>query len=208
MKNNVKKVFLTVLVVVLVFGCGVGTTLAWLIAQTNTVTNTFAVGNITIDLQETVDGEPASAKRNPVKNDNYKIVPGASQSKDPKVIVEKGSEKCYVYVCVENNLVVNGTIVGTLNIDTLNKWRVVGTSGNKTVYCYKEAVDATNDNVKLPVFDTVTYADTIAVGDMDDLAGKTVVISAYAHQSENVGGGTTTTDAAALAHFKLTPAAG
>lgn len=208
MKKNVKKVILVVLAVVLVFGCGVGATLAWLIAQTNTVTNTFAVGNITIDLQETVDGKPASAKLNPVENDNYKIVPGASQSKDPKVIVEKGSEKCYVYVCVENNLVVNGTIVGTLNIDTPSTWRVVGTSGNKIVYCYKEAVDATNGNVELPVFDTVTYADTIAVDDMDDLAGKTVVISAYAHQSENVDSGTTTTDAAALAHFKLTPAAG
>lgn len=201
MKKNVKKVILTVLAVALVFGCGVGTTLAWLIAQTNTVTNTFAVGNITIDLQETVDGKPASAKLNPVENNNYKIVPGASQTKDPKVIVEQGSEKCYVYVCVENNLVVNGTIVGTLNIDTPNTWRVVGTSGNKTVYCYKEAVDATNGNVELPVFGTVTYADTIAVDDMDDLAGKTVVISAYAHQSENVDGGTTTTDAAAFAHF-------
>ena len=204
MKKNVKKVILTVLAVALVFGCGVGATLAWLIAQTNTVTNTFAVGNITIDLQETVGTTGKhSAKLNPVTNNNFKIVPGASEAKDPTVIVEKGSEKCYVYVCVENNLVVNGTIVGTLNIDTPSTWRVVGTSGNKTVYCYKEAVDAAAAKVELPVFDTVTYADTIVVDDMDDLAGKTVVISAYAHQSEHVDNGTNTTDAEALEHFEL-----
>lgn len=205
MKNNVSmKVVTLVLAAVLVFGCAVGGTLAWLIAQTNTVTNTFAVGNIVIDLQETVNGQKESAKTQAVTNNNYKIVPGASQTKDPTVIVEAGSEKCYVYVCVENNLVVNGTIVGTLNIDTPSTWRVVGISGNKTVYCYKEAVDATSGNVTLPVFTTVSYANTITVADMTTLKDKTVVISAYAHQSENVEDGTTTTDAAAKAHFGLT----
>ena len=209
MKNNVSmKVVTLVLAAVLVFGCAVGGTLAWLIAQTNTVTNTFAVGNIVIDLQETVNGvngqdQKESAKTQAVTNNNYKIVPGASQTKDPTVIVEKGSETCYVYVCVENNLVVNGTIVGALNIDAA-KWSVVGTQGNKTVYRYKEAVDATSGNVTLPVFTTVSYANTITVADMKTLKDKTVVISAYAHQSENVEDGTTTTDAAAKAHFGLT----
>lgn len=207
MKKNVKKVILVVLAVVLVFGCGVGATLAWLIAQTNTVTNTFAVGNIAIDLKETVKDTQMSAKTEAVTNNNFKIVPGASQAKDPVVTVEAGSEKCYVYVCVENNLVVNGKTVGTLDINT-STWEVIGTRDNKTVYRYYKVVDAANAKVDLPVFTTVSYDKDISVGDMTILKDKTVVISAYAHQSENVDGGTTTTDAVALVHFKLTPAAG
>lgn len=202
MKKNAKKVILAVLAVVLVFGCGVGATLAWLIAQTNTVTNTFAVGNITIDLEETVGGQKASAKVNAVTNSNFKIVPGASEKKDPVVTVEKGSEKCYVYVCVENNLVVSGTTVGTLDIDT-SKWEVVRTKDNKTVYRYEGVVDAAASDVELPVFNTVSYATSITVADMTTLKDKTIVISAYAHQSEHVDNGTTTTDAAALVHFGL-----
>jgi hypothetical protein len=203
MKKNVKKVILTVLAVVLVFGCGVGATLAWLVAQTNTVTNTFAVGNIAIDLQETVGTTgKQSAKLDSVTNNNFKIVPGASEAKDPTVIVEAGSEKCYVYVCVENNLVVNGKTVGTLDINT-STWEVIGTQDNKTVYRYYEVVDAANDKADLPVFTTVSYDKDISVGDMTILKDKTVVISAYAHQSEHVDNGTTTTDAEALAYFEL-----
>lgn len=202
---NAKKIVAIVLVAVLVFGCGVGTTLAWLIDQTNTVTNTFAVGNITIDLQETVGTEVKSAKTENVVNNNFKIVPGASQEKDPVVIVRKDSEKCYVYVCVVNNLVVNGTTVGTLNIDS-TKWTEIGTDGNKIVYRYFEVVDAEVAEKELPVFTTVSYANTITAADMTNLENATIVVSAYAHQSENVTDGITVIDAAAKTHFGITTA--
>ena len=201
-KNISMKVVTLVLTAVLVFGCAVGGTLAWLIAQTNTVTNTFAVGNITIDLEETVNGQKESAKVNAVANSNFKIVPGASEAKDPVVTVEEGSEACYVYVCVENNLVVGNTTVGTLNIDT-SKWEVVGTKDNNTVYRYTEVVNAATGAVELSVFTTVSYADSITMADMTTLKDKTIVISAYAHQSQHVDGGIATTNAAALSHFGL-----
>lgn len=202
-KNSSKKVMVILLAVVLLIGCAAGATLAWLVAQTNTVTNTFAVGNITIDLKETVGDTELSAKDAPVENKTFKIVPGATQAKDPKVIVEKGSEKCYVYVCVENNLVVDGTVVGELDIN-LTDWIEIGTNGTKTVYRYKEVVEATEANKTLPVFTEVEYADTITAEDMKKLTNPTIIISAYAHQSENVTNGTTDTDAAANTHFGTT----
>lgn len=203
-KNSGMKVVATLLAIALLIGGVVGGTVAWLIAQTQTVTNTFTVGNITIDLEETVGTEGVkSAKNQAVTNNNFKIVPGATQKKDPVVTVEQGSEKCYVYVCVENNLVLDTTTVGTLNIDTA-KWVAIGTTGNKTVYRYFEVVDAAAADKALPVFTTVSYANTITAGDMTTLANKTIVISAYAHQSENLTDGTTTTDAAAKAHFGIT----
>lgn len=203
-KNSGMKVVATLLAIALLIGGVIGGTVAWLIAQTQTVTNTFTVGNITIDLEETVGTEGVkSAKNQAVTNNNFKIVPGATQEKDPVVTVEQGSEKCYVYVCVENNLVLGTTTVGTLNIDTA-KWEAIGTTGNKTVYRYSEVVDAAAADKELPVFTTVSYANTITAGDMTTLANKTIVISAYAHQSENLTDGTTTTDAAAKAHFGIT----
>lgn len=202
-KNSGKKIVVTLLAVVLLIGCTVGGTLAWLSAQTSTVTNTFAVGNINIDLEETINGTKTSAKTSDVTNNNFKIVPGATESKDPVVTVEKGSEKCYVYVCVENNLVVNDTIVGTLNIDS-SKWTTVATSGNKTVYRYYQVVDASAADVELPVFTTVTYSSDINASNINTLKDKTIAISAYAHQSENVSDYNTTTDAAAMTHFGVT----
>lgn len=205
-KNSGMKVVATLLAIALLIGGVVGGTVAWLIAQTQTVTNTFTVGNITIDLEETVGTEGVkSAKTQAVTNNNFKIVPGATQEKDPVVTVEQGSEKCYVYVCVENNLVVGTTTVGTLDIDT-DKWKAIGTTGNKTVYRYSDVVDAAAADKALPVFTTVSYANTITAGDMTTLANKTIVISAYAHQSENLTDGTTTTDAAAMTHFGITSA--
>ena len=150
----------------------VGGTVAWLTATTTAVTNTFTVGDINITLAETT-------------GDSYKVVPGATNDKDPKVTVLKGSEKCYVYVTVENNLLIGEKTVASVNIDS-TKWSVVGTTGNKTLYRYYQVVDAMDAAATLPVFTTVTYSgDDITKANISQLNNKTIVINAYAHQSEN-----------------------
>lgn len=81
------KMFVMMLALVLVFGCAVGGTIAWLTATTDSVVNTFTYGDINITLAETVDPD-------------FKIIPGVDLEKDPKVTVEAGSEDCWLFVKV------------------------------------------------------------------------------------------------------------
>ena len=83
-----KKMIVAVLALILVCGCVIGSTLAWLTAKTDPVQNTFTVGDITLTLEETTGG-------------TYKMVPGTAMDKDPVVTVGAGSEACWVYVKVE-----------------------------------------------------------------------------------------------------------
>lgn len=82
------KMFVMMLALVLVFGCAVGGTIAWLTATSATVENTFTYGDINIKLEETT-------------GNNYKIIPGVNIHKDPKVTVEADSEACYLFVEVK-----------------------------------------------------------------------------------------------------------
>lgn len=96
-----KKVLISVLSIALVLCCAIGATLAWLTAQSNTVTNTFTVGKVTIDLWESTlatDGTLASPH---TTANSYKMVPGSTLAKDPTVTVKAGSEPCYLFVKVE-----------------------------------------------------------------------------------------------------------
>ena len=83
------KVFLSLLALVLVVGCAVGGTIAWLTATTDPVVNTFTYGKIKIELTET---KP--------ENKQATIIPGVNISKDPKVTVKAGSEACWLFVKV------------------------------------------------------------------------------------------------------------
>lgn len=168
-----KKMIIAVVALSLALCCFVGGTVAWLVAKSEQVTNTFTVGNIQIKLDETT-------------GTTYKVIPGGSVAKDPKVTVLKSSEKCYVYVSIENNLVIDGKIVGVPNI-VASDWIKVGEKDNEVLYRYKEVVDAMNADVILPVFTQVAYADTgITSENIKTLEGKTIVMNAYAHQSENI----------------------
>ena len=82
------KTFAAMLALVLVIGCAVGGTVAWLVSSTDPVVNTFTYGDINITLEETT-------------GTSYKIIPGVDIEKDPKVTVKGGSEACYLFVKVE-----------------------------------------------------------------------------------------------------------
>lgn len=74
----------------LVIGCAVGGTVAWLTQKTDAVVNTFTYGDINIELTET---------KPEVKQ--AKIIPGIDIEKGPKVMVKKDSEACWLFVKVE-----------------------------------------------------------------------------------------------------------
>lgn len=106
------RLFVLMLALVLVLGCAVGGTVAWLVAKTDPVVNTFTYGDINITLTETT-------------GEDYKIIPGVDIGKDPKVTVKAGSEACWLFVKVEEE----GTFVAnkvTYSVD--DGW----TQGNDT----------------------------------------------------------------------------
>ena len=88
-----KKVIALALGCTVAFGCAVGGTLAWLTDTTTEVKNTFTTSDISITLEETTGNE----------YNEYKMVPGDTFAKDPKVTVEKGSEECWLFVKVTEN---------------------------------------------------------------------------------------------------------
>lgn len=164
-------VIIALAIMMLSISIAVGTTLAWLMDETDPVENTFTVGDINIKLDETTGSD-------------YKIIPGGKQDKDPTVTVNKGSEDCYVYVLIDNTVVLNGDAVAIPNVGT--EWEVVATSGTKTLYRYNAKVlsDTTNDQT-LPVFTEVSYSEEIEKGDIDTLNGTKITIKAYAHQASD-----------------------
>lgn len=94
MKKNKKLAILVCCMLVMV--CAVGATLAWLTDQTQTVTNTFTASNIKITLEET---DAADSDQDGLGDSKeYKMVPGDTLSKDPKVTVKAGSEDCWLFV--------------------------------------------------------------------------------------------------------------
>lgn len=184
------RAFIALLALVLVIGCVAGGTVAWLVATSDTVTNTFTYGNIDIALAETT-------------GTNYKIIPGKDIPKDPKVTVTAGSEACWLFVKVEET----GTFVADkVTYAIADSW----TQGNGTeipsnVY-YREvsAEDAKNGVSYYVLAGNTTYPNGVITVSSDltkeniPAANPTLTFTAYAVQKENI---TTAADAWA----KVTP---
>lgn len=88
MKKNVRTILLTVAASVLLLTVAIGGTMAWLVDNTESLTNTFTPTTIGVTLTETT-------------GETYQMVPGATITKDPKVTIKAGSVPCYVFVKVE-----------------------------------------------------------------------------------------------------------
>lgn len=85
-----KKSLALFLAIALVVVGAVAGTVAWLTAQTTAVKNTFTTSDIKIELTETT-------------GENYKMIPGCTIGKDPKVTVKADSEACYLFVKLEKS---------------------------------------------------------------------------------------------------------
>ena len=180
-----KKILVACLCVALAVLTIAGTTLAYLTSQ-DEVTNTFTVGNVSITLDEAAvdnlgkkivnnDGTPVAR----VKANSYKLIPGHTYTKEPTVHVTADSEKCYVFVKVDNGIAAleaaNNTIAGQI---ATNGWMAV--TGETNVY-YK-TVDATTDGTDLTVFSNFTLAsDANSKAEWSNQNIK-VVVTAYAVQ--------------------------
>ena len=172
MKNvNKKLLIVTVVALVLAVSCVVGT-FAFLARKTDTITNTFVSGDITIALTETT-------------GESYTMVPGETIEKDPKVTVSANSEDCYVFVKIEESTNFDTTNVFTYSVDSA--WTAV--EGETGVYYYVfNAGEIENGRVKadkvLNVIqdNSITVKNTATADDMEDATNSTLTITAYAVQ--------------------------
>ena len=178
----------------LLFGCAVGGTLAWLKDETDPVKNTFTSSNIDITLTET-DTDPYTEGM----QYNYKMIPGHTITKDPKVTVLAGSEDCYLFV----------KIVESTNFDDFMTYTVADgwTALNSVDGVYYRLVSSATTAQGFAVIkdNKVTVKTDVTKAMMDDLdngtaAEPTLTFTAYAIQFEN---GQTETWSAADAWAKI-----
>ena len=169
-----KKSFVMVLALVLVFAVAVGGVVAWLTATTGSVTNTFTVGDINITLTEEA-GKDA--------NYQFKMVPGNTITKDPKVTVVGGSEACWLFVKVEK----------TANFDTFMTYAMAdgwtelpGVSG---VYYREVAANANNQDFNVLKDNQVTVKGEVTKTQLEavkTINQPTLTFTAYAVQKDNI----------------------
>ena len=96
----------------------------------------------------------------------------------------KGSEECYVFLCVENQL--NDKFA--INYDT-ESWLKVGEKDDKTVYAYKSKVNALHaekDVALDPIFTEITVSEALTSDDVKQLGKKNLNVTAYAVQTASL----------------------
>ena len=130
-KGSTRKVILTLVLLALVVGGAIGGTFAWLIAQSNTVSNTFTEGNVNISLNEHLLDPQTGAQMGQnewveVKDGSVfqevELLPGRTIYKDPTVFVEPGSEACYVRMYMIVDYTTDVENAETVGFDELENW--------------------------------------------------------------------------------------
>lgn len=190
MKKKIVALCLCIALAVVAIG---GATLAYF-TDTETATNTFAVGNVDITLTESDWNQ----------NDTHKLVPGTTIKKNPTVTVVKGSEECYVRVLVtisnskewdaifdahKNDttpLQITNLLVGYDSSNWVYKNVTEDTTANTRTYelRYKEKVNALNEDVVLPaLFTAVNVPSTLTGAQISTLEGFKIEIEAQAIQT-------------------------
>lgn len=190
--KNLKKNLLTLACALLLVVATVFTTLAYLVDSNNIVTNTFTVGKVDIDMDETnVDpDDPNDPPRDKVNE--YPLTPGTTHTKDPIIHVKPGSQESYLFVKLENGL---NPLVKTEDIVsqmTGHGWTLV--PGQEDIYYYQDTVTGHEagenaEDVDIPVFDSITIPESADEKTLDGFGSKTIVVTAYAIQvSDNFTG--------------------
>ena len=208
-----KKKLMTVLALVLVIAMSVAGTYAYL-TSTDTVKNTFTVGDVQIKLDEAkanTDGTPVQGADR-VKANEYKLLPGHKYAKDPMVTVLAGSESSYVKMTVTfsnaaeldaifdpNGATLTNIFNGYDSTNWIYKGNTKDTENNTRTYefWYKETVAAPTADVALDaLFDSITVPGNITNTQLATIEGMTITVNAYAIQADGFS-----TAEAAWSHF-------
>lgn len=197
--KTARKVLLLVLCAALLVSASVMGTMAYL-TSTSSAKNTFTVGKVSIDLNETdVDGDDNT------KLNAYHLMPGGVYTKDPVVTVKANSEASYVRMMVTasnvsglkdafpENVAADGTF---LLQNMVTGWdpsvwafeSCTAGEGDIAVYEFRyvgTVAKATTDTVLDALFDQVVIPEDASEVDMAELEdGVTIDIVAHAIQAE------------------------
>lgn len=201
-RKNTQKAVLVLLAVVLVIGCAIGGTIAYLQMKTDPVVNTFTSSNVSITLFEDDYNEDGNSLTNV-----FKMVPGAVIPKNPTVTVSDDSEDCYVFVKVEKSANFTKYITYEMGAGWEQLQDTNGADIEGVFYREVKNEDTPRSfevlkNSQVIVLDTVTKADMAKIDGVDEQgvteeAAPELKITAYAIQSANLKDGTASvTDAA------------
>ena len=184
------RAFIALLALVLVIGCVAGGTVAWLVAKTDPVVNTFTYGKIDIALAETT-------------GTSYKIIPGTNIEKNPKVTVKGGSEACWLFVKVEEIGAITTSTTDPVHYAIDTGWTQLKDKDGKDVSgVYYRLVDAVDKDTAFNVLkgNEIIVSGELTKETINSYAVKqpTLTFTAYAVQKENI-------DTAADAWAKVTP---
>lgn len=204
--SKIKRALLTVVCAGALVVGSAAATVAYLTSE-DSVKNTFTVGDVAITLDEgDTDGDSNVADNVTVdgvvrdKANKYHLIPGKTFDKDPTVHVGEGSEDCWLFVRVENEIAgieeqADGkSIVSQM---TANGWSLVQDETN--VYAYERKVSAGED---VNVFETFTIAgetvDNAELAEYETGADghEAITVTAYAVQFEGFGSADAAWDAA------------
>lgn len=200
MKTTKKALLFTFCAVLLVVASVLGT-MAYL-TSSETVTNTFTVGNVSIKLDEAnvkANGEYETDKDNRTEDGNeYHLLPGHTYIKDPTVTVKAGSEESYVRMIVTINeqndldeIFAPGLRLNEFFGEKSTDWTFYGdvenTDNNTRSYEFRyiKTVAAPNEDVKLDaLFETIKVPGEITNSDLKKLAGLKIDVEAHAIQAD------------------------
>lgn len=201
MNKKLRRILLTVCSAALLVCVTVGATVAYL-TSTDTVTNTFTVGNVQIKLDEAkanTDGTLVEGADR-VKANSYKLLPGHTYNKDPMVTVLKGSENCYVKMTVTFTKAAElDKIFAPYGADMASiftgydstAWIYKGITDDKSAntrtyeFWYNEKVESSKSDTALDaLFDKIVVPGFITNTQLDSIDGMTITVNAYAIQAD------------------------
>lgn len=190
-----KKTLAMILAVVMLMTACVAGTLAWLQDKTDSVVNTFTVGNIDIELDEVivVDGVVDAEGDRTTSGNSYKMIPGQTYTKDPEVRVLAGNEECYLFVKFEELNDAATYLTYTSNLTIENGWtQGTGTIPSNVWYRTVAATETTAENTEFQLLkdNQIQVKDTVTKDNIETAAKAELKWTAYAIQTAN------TTDAA------------
>lgn len=166
------KTFVAMLALVLVIGCAVGGTVAWLVSSTNAVVNTFTYGDINITLGETTGID-------------YKIIPGVNIDKNPKVTVKKDSEACWLFVEVKEE----GTFVAKKVTYSIDDGWTQGDGTKIPANVYYRSVDAVKADTDFAVLkgNKIYVSEELSKSDIQSITAQPkLTFTAYAVQKDGI----------------------
>lgn len=215
MKKKYLALILSVLLVAVVSVMG---TLAYL-TDTDSVVNTFTVGDVKIDLDETdvdkngtpiLDDEGNPVER--VKNNEYHLIPGKTYVKDPMITVKASSEESYIRMMVTMNCLKEWDAIFSPEGANLAElfggydneiWKYIGVVRDETTntityeFRYKETVTGGDSDVELePLFETLTLPGEITGEELATLSEFAITVEGHAIQAAGFAADETTGETA------------